>query len=434
MKRPLLIVMLLLGVCSMVCAQEEENTLSLSLEEARQYAVRHNKTLQNASLDVQIAEANRWQTISTMLPQLKASYDYSNMCGYNMEMNMGPLGTNKIAMPPYGTLGLTASMAFTGSQIVGLQMQKIAMDMSNISLKKSERDINSSVTTVYMSILAMESTVNLLDQNLENLKKLQEMTAKSVVIGVAEQTTADQLLVQVATMETSINSTKRSLEMLYNALILQLGCDVSTKLNLTDKIDNLLNVDATMALLNSQFELDSNYNYQLLNKSMELSKKQVTAAEMEFSPVVSLFYQYSNKHYFSDEPTMDMTPPNVVGFSVSIPLWTSWQRMSDVKEAKISYNKTKNSFDDAKNGLLVQDKQLRYNLTSAYETYQTQESNLEVTKRVFDNLSIKFEHGTASSLEVTNASTNLVSAQSSYINAVLQLINAKVELEDLLNK
>ena len=285
-----------------------------------------------------------------------------------------------------------------------------------------------------MSILAMESTVDLLDQNLENLKKLHEMTENSVKIGVAEQTTADQLLVQVATMQTSINSTKRSLEMLYNSLILQLGCDVSTKLVLTEKIENLLNVDSAMELLNTQFDLDSNYNYQLLNKNLELSKKQVLAEEVSFLPTVSAFYQYSNKHYFSDEKTMDMTPPNVVGVSVSIPLWKSWQRMSNVKEAKISYNKTQNSFETTKDGLLIQDKQLRYNLTSAYETYQTQLSNLDVTKRVFENMAIKFEHGAASSLEVTNASTNLVSAQSSYINAMLQLINAKVELEDLLNK
>lgn len=428
MKRKYLVLVALLSMFSTAFAQDDSETLSLSLEEAKKYAVQHNKTLQNANLDLQIAEANRWQTISTMLPQVSASYDYNNMCGYEMEM----MGMN-IAMPPYSTLGLTASIAFTGSQIVGMQMQKLAIEMSDISLKKSERDIKSSVTTIYMSILAMESTVNLLDQNLENLKKLHEMTEKSVTIGVAEQTTADQLLVQVATMQTSINSTKRSLEMLYNSLILQLGCDVSTKITLTDHIDNLLNVDEAMNLLNSKFELDSNYNYQLLNKNLELSKKQVLAEEVSFLPTLSAYYQYSNKHYFSDEKTMDMTPPNVVGVSVSLPLWKSWQRMSNVKEAKISYNKTQNSFETTKDGLLIQDKQLRYNLTSAYETYQTQQSNLDVTKRVFENMAIKFEHGAASSLEVTNASTNLVSAQSNYINAMLQLINAKVELEDLLN-
>lgn len=432
MKRKALIISVFLSLAGWGFAQENE--LSLSLDEAKKYAVDHNRTLQNASLDLQIAEANRWQTISTMLPSVSASFDYANMCGYEMTMELAPGVSQAIPMNPYGTLGLTASIGLNGAQFVGMQMQKIAVEMSDISLKKSERDIQSSVTTIYMSILAMESTVDLLDKNLENLKKLHEMTEKSVKIGVVEQTDADKLLVQVATMRTSINSTKRSLEMLYNSLILQLGADVNTKLVLTDNIDNLLNVDIAMELLNSQLELENNFDYQLLSKNIDLSKKQVAAAWMEYSPTVSAYYQYSNKTYFGKEKGFDMTPNNVVGASISLPLWKSWGRMSDVKEAKISQKKTENSFNTTTDALKVQDKQLRYNLTSAYETYETQTSNLDVTKRVFDNITIKFEQGTASSLEVTNASTNLVAAQSSYIGAMLDLINAKVALEDLLNK
>ncbi len=428
MNRKVLLLTALLGLCSGAFAQEESETLSLSLEDAKTYAISHSRTLKNASLDVQIAEANKWQTLSNMLPQVSASVDYMNMCGYEMEF-----GGMQIPMNPYATVGLTASVAINGQMIVGTQLQKIALDMSNITLKKSEQDIKSSVTKIYMSILAMESTVDLLDQNLENLEKLHKMTENSVKIGVAEQTDADKLLVQVATMRTSINSTKRSLELLYNSLILQLGADVDTKLVLTDEIENVLNVDAAMSLLNTQFEIDSNYNYQLLDKSMELAKKQLLLEEVSFIPTVSAYYQYSKKHYFGDG-SMDMTPPNAVGLTVSLPLWKSWQRMSNIEEAKISYNKTRNSFEDSKNGLKIQDKQLRYNLASAFETYETQESNLEVTKRVLDNITIKYGQGAASSLEITTASTNLITAQSSYINAMLELINAKVALEDLLNK
>lgn len=428
MNKKVLLVTVLLGLFGGAFAQEEGETLSLSLDEAKTYAVNHSRTLKNASLDVQIAEANKWQTLSNMLPQVSASFDYMNMCGY--EMNFAGA---TIPMNPYATFGVTASIALNGQMIVGTQLQKIALEMSNISLKQSEQDIRANITQTYMSILAMESTVELLEQNLENLEKLHQMTENSVKIGVAEQTDADKLLVQVATMRTSINSTKRSLELLYNSLILQLGADVDSKLVLTDNIDQVLNVDVAMNLLNTQFEMDSNYNYQLLDKNMELAKKQVLMEEVSFLPTVSAYYQYSKKHYFGDG-SMDMTPPNAVGVSVSLPLWKSWQRMSNIKEAKISYDKTQNTFEDSKNGLKVQDKQLRYNLASAYETYETQASNLDVTKRVLDNITIKYEQGAASSLEVTNASSNLVSAQSSYINAMLQLITAKVELEVLLNK
>ena len=59
--------------------------LSFSLEEAQQYAVEHNRTLANASLDIQKAQASRWQAIASMLPQISANGTYSNNLGYKMD-------------------------------------------------------------------------------------------------------------------------------------------------------------------------------------------------------------------------------------------------------------------------------------------------------------------------------------------------------------
>ena len=87
---------------------------------------------------------------------------------------------------------------------------------------------------------------------------------------------------------------------------------------------------------------------------------------------------------------------------------------------------------DAEEGLIIQHKQLCYNLSSALETYQTQKKNIEVNKRIFDDVSLKFENGMASSLEVTNAGTSLINAQSSYVQTLMNLISAQVALEELL--
>ena len=49
-----------------------QQTLRLSLDEAQQYAVEHNATMKNADLDVKKAEMERWKTLSSMLPSVKA--------------------------------------------------------------------------------------------------------------------------------------------------------------------------------------------------------------------------------------------------------------------------------------------------------------------------------------------------------------------------
>ena len=287
--------------------------------------------------------------------------------------------------------------------------------------------------SLYYSALVMEETVDLLDRNLENMKKLLESTNSAVKVGVSEQIDADKLQVQVLTMELGINSTKRSLEMVYNAMRLQLGVDVNTKIELTQKIDDLLNLELTMQLLANELNLENNYDYQLLQKNVELSQKQINLAKWNHTPSLSAYYQHSVVKYIGDKGFGGMTPPNMIGATLSVPIWSSGNKWKALETAKINYQEQQNTLESTTNALLVQHNQLKYNLASAYETFENQKQNTEVTQRVFDKTSQKYEQGVASSLEVTNAGTNLISAQSSYVQALMELVTAQIELEKLLN-
>ena len=437
-----------------------EKTMRLSLSEAQEYAVQHNYALQNSALDVKKAEATRWQTLSSMLPQVKAGFDYQNMCGY--EMNLGgrssmssmmpdsitiggvtmPISfpssggsgstSTSIPMNPSGTFSITASIALTGAQLVGTLLNRIAIDMANVTLHQSEQTTRANVKTAYTSILIMEQTVRLLDTSLQNMQQLLETTEASVRAGASEQVNADKLKVQVATMKSSINSTERSLNMLYNSLILLLGADVNSKLQLTTPIEQVLDVDYAAQLTMGGFHIEDNYNYQLLQQSERLARKQLTLAWMDFTPTISAYYQYSDKTYFGKDAGFNMTPPNMIGASVSLPLFQSGTRAAKIKGAKIDYQKNLNSKMQAEDGLKVQYNQLCYDLVSAIESYNIQRENLDVTRRVFHNVSEKYTYGRASNLEVTNASTDILNAQSNYIQAVMSVVKAQVALENLL--
>ena len=411
-------------MCGQGFAQEK---LSLTLGQAQEYALDHNRSLKNASLDIQKAEANKWSTLSTMLPQVNGAVDYANMMGYQLTM----MGFD-IAMPPYATISLTTSVSLSAAQIIGVQMQNIAAKMSNITLKQTEQQVTNQVKTLYFSALVMEETTVLLDSNLANMKKLLAHTENSVKVGILNQTDADQLAVQIVTVENTINSVKRSLEMIYNALRLQLGIGVDTEIELTQAIDELVNVEKATSLLGVQFSSENNFNYQLLKSSVDLSKAQVNMKKWAYAPSLSAYHSYTKKEYFSDEPTMNMTPPNIIGLSLKVPIFSSASRYSSLKAAQIDYEKQLNTLADAGEGLVIQHRQLCFNLSSALETYQTQKRNIEVNQRIFEDISRKFENGMASSLEVTTAGSGLITAQSNYVQTLLNLVSAQIALEELL--
>lgn len=404
-----------------------QQMMRLTLAQAQDTALQHNYALMNASLDVKKAEAAKWQTLSSMLPQVSAKFDYQNMCGY--EMNFGPMS---IPMNPSGSLGITASVALTAQQIMGTLMSDISKEMADINRRQSIQNTMANVKNVYVSILVMEDIVGLLDSSLANMESLERTTQASVAVGAAEQIDADKLSVQVAQMRNTIASNRRSLKMLYNSMLLQLGVDVDTKIELATKLEEIIDIDQVAQLTTKDFDLSKNFSYQLLEKSEQLTKDQLTLAWLGFTPTVSVFYQYSYKTYFGKSEGMNMTPPNMVGASISLPLFQTGTRVAKIKEAKINLQETLNSKKSAEDGLKVQFNQLCYDLVSAIETYQMQKKNLEVTKRVLDNTTEKYKYGRASNLEVTNASTNIITAQSNYIQAVMSVLSAETSLENLL--
>jgi len=269
---------------------------------------------------------------------------------------------------------------------------------------------------------------------MESMLKLLRITQNSVDVGVAEQTDADQLKVQAASLESTINTTRSSLEMVYNSLRIQLCLEDDTEIVLTESLDDLLNVQRAAALLAEKFDIERNYDYQLLKQNTELARKQIALTGWSNGPTFSVYHQYSGRHNFSDEPTMNMTPPNMIGAQINIPIFTSGKMTAAMKDARLSYKKQLNQLEDSELALRVQHRQLVYNLNSALEKYDIQKKSVEVAQRVFDNIALKYEHGVSSSMDVTNSGTNLVTAQSNYVQAVLDIVSAQLALETMLNK
>ena len=410
-----------------VSAQEK---LNLSLQQAMDMAVERNNTLKNAAMDIQIAQANKWAAIAQMLPQITASGDYSNFMGYEMDLR-----GMTIAMPPYVTLGVRSSLTFTPALLVNTQISEISRKMSDITLQQSEQDITNQVKTLYLSALVSEEVLNLLGRNLECLERLHDMTMTSVKVGASEQTAADQIAVQVAQLENSIASSKRALEMTYNSMRLLLDVDVATELDLTDTLDTLMATDDYLNLIGEEFDMERNYTWQLAQQSTEMAKKQLDATIMSGMPSLTAYHQYSYKEYLSkDANVMNMTPPNMIGATLSVPIFTSMQQTKKVQAARLAYQKQQNTMHDTEQSLQVQHSQLCYNLSTAYDTYNAQKQNMEVTQRVFDNISKRYELGYSSAMDLTNTGTTLINAQSTYVQSIMEFLNARIALEKLLNK
>lgn len=435
-SKQLILSTLALLLCTGLQAQPSDSspadTLRLTLTEAKEYALQHSRTIKSASLAVQKAERAKWESIASMLPHVDASAGYNNFLGYEAEVEMGP-AKMPIAMNPYGTLSVQATMAISGMQIVALNMRKLAIEMSQLSQNASEVDVKANITSAYHSVLIAEESKKLVEKSKGNLEALHQSTQTMLSVGMAEQTDVDLLGVQVTNIENTIRSTERNIELAYNSMRLMLGVEANTPIKLTQSLDDLLGSTEAAQRCNAQFDESQNYNVQLLDKNIELSEKQLSLQKWTYGPTLAAFYNYSNRTYFGKSEGFNMAPPHTVGLTLNVPIFSSGERLSKVRQAKFDVETAKLNREDAVEGLRVQEKQLRFTLNSAMETYEVQRQNVEVYERIFANSTQKHEHGTISSTELTTISNDLLQAQSKYISALMELFSAQTSLLKLLN-
>jgi len=410
-------------------AQEK---LSLDLEAAKEYALRYNRTIKNSGLAIEQSQEQLWAAIAAGLPQINATADYSNAMGAEISIqfdeNMPP---SKIPIKPTSNFNLqVGQLIFNGGYIVGVQTAKLAQKLSEKNLKKTEQDVLSQVTESYYLVLISEESLKILESNVENLDEVYRKTEPLVRVGMMEKVELDQLSVQVNSLKNAVRSAERQYEMAKNLLRVQLGVTVDTELELTRSLADFLSENPVDGIDNS-FVPEQNLDFQLLEVQEEMTGKQITMQKANYLPTLSGYYNYTEKIL---KPAFDMSPKHMVGLQMNIPVFSSGERRAKVRQAKIDLETMQNNKALMEEQLDIQFKQLQFNLRSAIESYQVQKKNVEVSREVYQNLRRKYEQGIISSLELTTADNNYLQAESEYLTAMLEVLQAQNALNTLTGK
>jgi outer membrane protein TolC len=411
---------------------QDDEVLRLSLQEAQKHAIEYNWQVENARLDMAGAEKRIWESVATGLPQIDAMMDYTNFMGADIIFRFDEsLPPQTIPFKPTSNLVFTVNqLIFSGNYIVGLQAAKVYKLLTERNYEKSEIDIKQQVANSYYLVLISERTLEIIEQNLANMRKTYENTKAMARVGIAENTDADQLEVSVTMLENSVRSTERQIELYYNMLRFQLGLDINAEIMLTERLDEILDRVNFRAVLNQSFYLENHIDYRIISTQEDLNSKQLGLEVMNYLPSINGFYSHQEKIL---KPNFDMQPKNMIGLTMNVPIFSSGMRQARVAQARINLEKTQNTKSLVEEQLLLQEKQFRFNLRNALERYESQKQNVEVARRVLNSFNLKFQQGILTSLDLTVANDNYLQAENNLITSIMELLNADLELEILLN-
>ncbi len=429
--------------CVGISAQNSQGTdLSLSLEEAIALGLENNYSSLKSEKEVEKALKQKWEIISQGLPQISGNVDYQNFLKQPVTIIPGEIagGEPGTFVPVrFGTkqnLNGTATwnqLIFDGSYIVGVQSARTLLQISKNAKVKTDLEVRKAVINAYGNVLMAEESVEILSNNLQNVEKNLGDTEKIYENGLAEEEDVEQLKITRLGIQNNLNRSLRMLEIAYQVLNMALGIPVDTPVQLTEELNNLAVNFIDLEVLDKTIPVEENIDVRIAANTAEAANIYVRLEKAKALPSLNGFLNFGISG-FSDDFTFfneeqEYFSQSIMGVSMNIPIFSSGMRSSRTKQKELEYEQALLDLEETKNQIRLEIESAKSNYRYSLENYRAQQENLQLAERIENKNQIKFFEGLASSFELSEAQRQLYAAQQSLLEAMLEVINAKVELE-----
>ncbi len=393
----------------------------------------------NANLDVKSAEYRVKEIVGGGLPQINGGasiQDYlkipTTLIPGEFIGQPGSFIPVKFGVKYLSNLTLDVNqILFDASYFVGLQARNTYKELFIRNYKRSRIDANVNVTKAYYQVLVSDEQIKLLDANLAQLKQQLDQTTAQNKQGFVEKIDVDRLAYQYNDLQTRRENTLRLLALNYQLLKFQMGMPIEEQLVLKDKLSDV-KMEETAADLNTDTTFYRNrIEYNIFETQVKLNEYDVKRSKARFYPTLNAFgnltssYQNNN---FSGLYSSNF-PASYIGLRLNVPIFSGGQRLNQLRQTQITVQKSKNDRDRLKDALSLQANAARINFYNGLQTLNSQRKNQDLAKEVLRVSKIKYQQGVGSSIEVTQAQTNLEDADNKYIQGLYQALVYKVELE-----
>lgn len=425
-----------------------QNSQAFTLKAAQDYALQNSQTAKMAALSVTQSRMKVKETTAIGLPQVSGSLGYQNFIKQPVQLIPAEF-VNPNAEPGtfqelvFGTkqnasLDLTVNqLIFDGSYIVGLQAAKTFVSMSQNQEMKSQIDVKQAVREAYHTAILAEENLEILKKSKTSIVKLVGETQALYDNGFAEEQDIDQLKLTESRINNNISNAERQMTIAKNLLKYQMGMDLKTEIELSDNLDALMSFKDNQDFLNKDFNPSNHIDFKIVGTSLKLNELSLKNERAKYLPSLGGYFNWQENSFTNDNNFVgsgaQWFPTRVWGLSLNVPIFTSFQRKNIVAQARVEVEKTTMQLEMVEQGLQLGVQTAKSNYSFAIENYRTEKANMELAEKIYNTTRTKYKEGLASSFELTQNETQWLESQGSYINAMLQLLNAKSELDQALN-
>ncbi len=417
-----------------------------TLEEAVSFALDSNYTAINSRRDIARAIKQKWEATASGLPQLNAGINYQNNIKQPVVLIPGEIsGGDPGTFVPvvFGTQQVASATAtleqliFDGSYLVGLQAAKAFLDYSENANEKIQLEIRKGVINAYASVLLAEELVTIFQENKNTLERNLFEIRETFKNGLAEEEDVEQLEITLLEVDTQLSNATRTEIVSRQMFKVALGIDINESVRLTEDLDDLTQQNISLDIMDKNLNVEDNIDYKIAFNFTEQRSLELKLEKSRALPSLNAFLNYGTQANSNDFSFFDSSQrwfqSSILGVSMNIPIMSSGLRGARTQQARIALDQAETQLEET-----MQNIELEYaTALNVYqfrlENYENSKKNLSLAERIERKNQVKFSEGIATSFELRIAQTQLYTAQERYIESMLNVINAKTELETVLN-
>lgn len=437
---------LLLTAAVTVGKTQAQDTVRLSLEQALQYAKANSPVLQNAQADISISKQKVNEIKSIGLPQVNGAgsfTQYVTIPGSYVPNFFAQPGSPEFIFIQFqqkyaASLSVTASqLLWDGSYLMGLKAASEFVNLSQLMEQRTATEVEVNVAKAYLMALTTSKNIELLNQNLKSLEKsLADVTGLNKE-GFAEQLDVQRLQLAVSNLRVQKDKLITAVIVTQNLLKLQMGMPIQTPVILSEDLETLdkilpFNVPAT-----GDISARNRLEYKILNQSLALNYLDEKRYKLSYLPSLSAFVSHQQStnrpefNFFQSNltPNNNFIPATLWGLNLNVPIFDGMRKESLRKTVVLERQKTLNNIKNFENAFSLEYNNASQTYLNNLDQVTAQKNNLQLAQNIYETALAKFKEGVGSTMEITQAESELKTAQVNYLNALYDLIVSKVELK-----
>ncbi|MBK9357451.1 MAG: TolC family protein [Bacteroidales bacterium] len=428
-------ILLVLGLILFLPPVIAQKKIEMNLKQCLEMALLHDQRVKLSEMEQTRLRYQINQTRGIGLPQISGTGSFQNFLKLPTQLIPGEFFGEPGTLIPvqFGTNynmsgGIQVSqLIYNQSFLVSLRISRRLLEQGSIEIEKSrENTVYDVAQLYYMALLTGQLTENLAE-TLAKLDTLTDIAKVHLENQLILQVDYDRISVNRANLQTEVSNLKLMLIQQLNMLKYFTGIPTEDSILLTTTVFDKLTMDLNLLSRDNHLSLrEIDQQKKLLELQMELGHAQGIPYLAAFGDFSYNSQQNEFNKLFNDGKGWLGT--SVIGLSLNVPIFNGGQRFYQQKQYKVQYQELDLSRDYTKRLIETSSRNALIKVQSLEQTAGMQRSNVKLADDVYKVLYDQYSRGYTPLTDLLSAESAKISAQSSYIQTLIQLKIAELEL------